>query len=95
MIASLAGGALWYLRRRGFLDQVVLFLDECFVVGKERKHETQSCKVVPMPPSAFRDDSRFMAPGEKKPQDDTRFMPPEMVSARTRPSPPAPSPPRL
>jgi hypothetical protein len=93
VVASLAGGALRYLQRRGFLDQLVLFFDEHFVVPKEGKHETQSCKVVPMPPSAFQDDSRFVAPGEKKPQDDTRFMPPEMVAARTRPSPPAPAPP--
>ena len=94
LFASSAGGSLWYLQRRGILGEIVLFFDEHFVLSKEPKHETQSCKVVAMPPSAFEDDSRFMAPGLGKPRDETRFMPPEMRQAPAPSSPPAPSPPK-
>ena len=94
LLASSAGGSLWYLQRRGILGEVVLFFDEHFVLPKEHKHETQLCKVVPMPPSAFEDDSRFMVPGVGKPQDNTRFMPPEMRTVPAPSNPPAHLPPK-
>jgi hypothetical protein len=89
-----AGASLWYLQRRGILGEVVLFFDEHFVVPKEGKHETLSCKVVPMPPSALQDDSRFMASGVGKLRDDTRFMPPEALPTPAPSNPPAPAPPK-
>jgi hypothetical protein len=94
LLASSAGGSLWCLQRRGILGEVALFFDERFVLSKEPKLEMQSCKVVPMPPSVFEDDSRFMASGAGKPRDDSRFMPPEMRQAPASSSPSAPSPPR-
>ena len=94
LLAPSAGDLLWYLGRHGILGGVVLFFDEHFVVPGERKLELPPCKVVPLPPLTSHDDSRFMAPGVGRPQDNTRFMPPKMLSAPAPPDPPSLSPPK-
>jgi len=94
LLASSAAGALWYLKRHGILGAVVLFFDEHFVLPRAREHETQSCKVLPLPPLASQDDSRFRPPGAGKPDNERRFMPPEMLSAPAPSTPPATSRPK-